>query len=171
MGFFSSPSDSIVFLLCYTFILLLIQVLSQKHRFSWDEGEPGALWVQYFSFAKFRFPAHCKDRSTSDDGLVPIWLFSCQPSARKLVHIFFFLQECSLGMFGLCWASLFFLAALVSCVHILKTVIKTHYPPGLGRDPCCSWYSVSWRNLAGLIGILKKGGDYACRCNVWYKEM
>lgn len=31
-------------------------------------------------------------------------------------------------MFGLCWASLFFLAALVSCVHILKTVIKTHYP-------------------------------------------
>lgn len=131
MFFFSSPSDSIVLLLCYTFIPLSVQALGQKHGVSWAEGEPGALWVRYFSFAKFRFPARNKNQTTSDDGLVPGHF----PASHQPESYFRSCQRsCSLCLFGLRWALLFLLAALVSYVRLLKALLKNS-----SQNPSSPW--------------------------------
>lgn len=70
-GFFSSsPSDSIVLFLIYIYTSFGPRTWPKTWTLlSW--GKPGALWVKYFSFVKFCFPAHSKNQTISDDRLVP----------------------------------------------------------------------------------------------------
>lgn len=78
----------------------------------------GALQVQYFSFTRFCFSAHSKNQTTSDNVLVPDHFPAIlQPKSS----VCFLQQSHSLGLFGLCWALLFSLAALVPYVQSCLT--------------------------------------------------